>query len=80
MMIEADESQDLQGGVSQQAGDQRHQANDGDSWRISKIHGEPLLQFESEDKEKPVSQFKGSQAREILLLGGESAFLFYSGL
>ena len=29
MMIEADESQDLQGGVSQQAGDQRHQANDG---------------------------------------------------
>ena len=82
MMIEVDESQDLQG--------------ESRSWRSKtpsqwwcrsrpkasrlKIHGKPLFQFESEDKEKPVSQFKRSQARGILLLGGESAFLFYLGL
>ena len=75
MMIEADESQDLQG--------------ESISWRSKtpsqwwcrsrpkasrlKIHREPLFQFESEDKEKPVSQFKRSQARGILLLGGEEA-------
>ena len=81
MMIEADESQDLQGESiswrsktpSQWWCRSRPKAN-----RL-KIHREPLFQFESEDKEKPVSQFKRSQARGILLLGGESAFLFYSG-